>query len=335
MGGPSSLMLTRLKASGAPDPSFAGGNPVTLPFASGFLMRVQPDGSILVNGQPPRTTPLTPATLGVPDPQFLARYTPAGAPDPAFASGGVLNTGATYNPTELLPAPGGGILLVSTPAYGLAPGAGPTAGQLEVRFVSASGWLDPAGRRIDVPFGGGGSSFLTSIRPRPVGHGTQNAFTGTTLVPRVDGSYIVPGGVVVSQPTGEGEGLSIGRFAVAALTPSLVLDRTFGGPATKPCLSVSVIHQRARTAHERHGIRVSLKSSAVGLARVTIRHGDRAIAQSLLPVFKTKRQTLPVELTKYGNVYLRHHHDIRVSLTATGRDLLRSTATTRARARLR
>ena len=49
----------------------------------------------------------------------------------------------------------------------------------------------------------------------------------------------------------------------------------------------------------------------------------------------TTRRTLPVELTRYGNTYLRHHRNVRVSLTATTRDLLANTATTTARGRLR
>jgi uncharacterized delta-60 repeat protein len=337
-GGPTSLVLTRLTAAGAPDTTFAGGDPVTLPFASGFLMLARADGSVVVDGQPerPAVTPATLASLGTPSPQYLARYTPAGALDPSFGTAGMLDTGAAYAPSQLLPASGGAVLLVSTVAYGLEPGTGPTPGRIEARLVSANGTLDPAtSRSIEVPFGGGGSSFVVSVHPRSVGPIVQNSFTGATLVRRADGSYLVGGGVAVSQPTGEGTGYSIGRFAVAALTPSLQSDPAFGGPAKALHLSVSVIHQRARTAHDRHGIRVSLKSSAVGLARVTIRHGDRAIAQSLLPVFKTARQTLPVELTKYGNAYLRNHHGIRVSLSAVARDLLTDSATTSARARLR
>jgi len=73
----------------------------------------------------------------------------------------------------------------------------------------------------------------------------------------------------------------------------------------------------------------------VGLARVKITHRGRAIADSLLPVLKTTRHVLPVSLTRYGNAYLRTHRNLRVSITATGRDLLASTATTTARGRLR
>ncbi len=139
----------------------------------------------------------------------------------------------------------------------------------------------------------------------------------------------------VTQPTGEGTGFSIGRFAAAALTPSLDLDPSFGGSAAPLRLSVRLSRQRASTARIRHGIRVELQASGVGLARVKITRGGRAIAHSLLPVFKTSQSILPVELTRYGNAYLRRHRDVRVSITATARDLLTNTETTNARGRLR
>jgi hypothetical protein len=68
-----------------------------------------------------------------------------------------------------------------------------------------------------------------------------------------------------------------------------------------------------------------MQASAVGVARVKITQGGRAIAHSLLPVFKTLRGILPVELTRYGNAYLRRHRNVRVSITATARDLLTRT----------
>jgi hypothetical protein len=84
-----------------------------------------------------------------------------------------------------------------------------------------------------------------------------------------------------------------------------------------------------------HGIRVVVKASAVGPARAKILHGGRAVAHSLLPVFGTTSRTLPVELTAYGNAYLRRHRDVTLTVRASGRDLLTNTATTTARGRLR
>jgi hypothetical protein len=176
------------------------------------------------------------------------------------------------------------------------------------------------------------------MNPRAVGSVAQNSFLergDTTVVRRPNGSFLVAGGVHVSQPTGEGAGYSIGRFAAAALTSSLTPDTTFGGPATKPHLSVKLSLQRASTAHTRHGIRVQLKASQPGLTRVKITSRGRAIAYSLLPIFKTTSHTIPVELTSYGNTYLRTHRNVRVAITANGRDVLANPMKTSAVGRLR
>jgi len=327
--GKSTLLLARLKSSGAPDPTFAGGAPVAVPFASGFLLLVQDDGSIVLNGQ----LAGSPVPTTTPRRQLLARYTAAGAPDPAFGSGGFVDLGPQIEPTQLLAAAGRPVLVVGEKAVALAPGSFPEPGRLNIRLVASNGAIDQ-GRTVDLPFGGGGSSFLVSIRPRPVASLFQNGFVGNRLVRRADGSYLIPGGVSVSQPTGEGTGFSIGRFAAAALTPALTLDTAFGGPAAPLGLSIRVPRQRATTARSRHGIRVVLKSSAVGLAKVRITAGGRTIAHSLLPVFKTRAHTLPVELTRYGNTYLRRHRHVRVTVRANARDLVASTATATARGRL-
>jgi len=330
IGSRSVLLLTRRTASGAPDPTFAGGTPVAVPFASGFLMLVHDDGSIVLGGQPAGSI----LTITTPSRQMLARYTAAGAPDPAFGTGGFVDLGSASTLSQILPTAGRSVLAVGELA------AATPSGRLNVRLVSASGAIDPAlggpqRRNLDLPFGGGGSSFLVSVKPRPVATLFQNGFAGNRLVRRVDGSYLVAGGVAVSRPTGEGTGFSIGRFAAAAFTPALTPDTSFGGPPTPLGLSVRLSRQRARTAFNLHGIRVVLRSSAVGLADVKITHGGRAIAHSLLAVFKTAGHTLPVELTRYGNAYLRRHRNVRVAIRVNGRDLLTNTATATARGRLR
>ena len=332
LSGESTLLLARLTRDGSLDSSFGGGDVVSTPLSTGFLTLVLGDGSIVMAGQPQRELPVRPgADLSR---QLLVRYTPAGALDGSFGSGGVVDLGAADEPRQLLPAPGRALTVVATPAYRLLPGSFPRPGGLSVRTVGANGAIAPA-RAVGLPFGGGGSSFVVSIKPRPVPSIVQNSFGGTRLVQRPDGSYLVPGGVSVTQPTGEGSGYSIGRFAAAGLTPSLDLDPTFGGPAAPLSLSVRLSRQRASTAFKRHGIRIELRASAVGLMRVRIKAGRRTIAHSLLPVFTTARHVLPVELTKYGNVYLRRHRRVRVTISAAGRDLLTTTATATARGRLK
>jgi uncharacterized delta-60 repeat protein len=330
-GAHSRMLITRLTPAGLPDPAFAGGVPVTTQFSTGRTMLVQDDGSVVVSGQTENPSPTPTVALA---PHYLARYTPAGAIDPAFGIGGIVDLGKDSAPSQLLVSAGNAMLVVGAPAYGLAPGSGPTAGRLIARLVGPTGAIVQT-RTVDMPFGGGGSGFIGNVRPRPVTSIKQNTFSTETVVRRSDGSYIVPGGVHVSQPTGEGTGFSIGRFAAAALTPGFSLDTSFGGPATAPTLSLRLSKQRAHSAYTRHGIRVSLKSSAVGLARVRVKHGTRTIALALLPLFKTTRHTLQVGLTKYGNTYLRHHRNVRVTISATGRDLLTSTDSATARGRLR
>jgi hypothetical protein len=68
---------------------------------------------------------------------------------------------------------------------------------------------------------------------------------------------------------------------------------------------------------------------------VKISHGPRAIAHSLLPVFRTTAHTLPVELTSFGNTYLRRDRNVRVTVTTTARDLLGNSAKVYASGRLR
>ncbi len=327
LGTTSKLLLTRLTSSGAPDATFAGGTPVDVPLLPGFQMLALDDGSIVLHGNAPGSS-----TESISSPGRLVRYSASGAPDTAFGSGGYVDLGNEIHVTQLLPAAGHAVLVV-----------GGRGERVNVKLVTPGGTFDPSlggrqGHDLALPFGGGGSSFLVSQRPRPVQSIMQNSFTGrgdSRVIRRVDGSYLAAGGVHIRQPTGEGAGFSIGRFAAAAFTPSLALDTSFGGRATAPRLSVRLSLQRASTARTRHGIRIQLKGSATGLARVKIMHGGRAIALSLLPVFKTTRHTLPVELTSYGNAYLRHHRNLQVSITATGRDLLANTATTTARGLLR
>ena len=324
VGASSKMLLTRLTAAGAPDPSFAGGTPIDVPVDPGFLMLAQDDGAIVLDGRTPGSTTAT-SNLGH---SLLVRYAADGTRDSSFGSSGIVDLGTTVHPNQLLPISGRAVLVVGA--------SGP---HLNLKLVTVDGLFAPLlggaeGRDVDPAFGGGGSSFLVSVKPRPVASVAQNSFLDrgdTTVVRRADGSLLVAGGVRVSQPTGEGAGYSIGRFAAAALTPSLAVDPTFGGPAAKPKLSVKLSLQRASTARTRHGIRVQVKASQTGLTRVKITHDGRAIAYSLLPIFKTTSHTIPVELTSYGNTYLRNHRNVRVSITANGRDLLASPMKTSAR----
>jgi uncharacterized delta-60 repeat protein len=339
----SNVVVARLTAGGVQDPAFNGGRTIELPFDTGGPMLVQDDGSLIVNGELRPVDPTAGLTgevtaeMFAPSRQRLVRITPAGALDRSFGRGGVVDLGVDVTPQQLLPAGGRALLVSGTPTVTFVPWSPPVNGRIVVRRLAADGTADPAfgglaGRTIDLPFGGGGSSYP---RPRSLPSLAQNSFTGNLLVPRPDGSYVVAGGVGVHQPTGHDGELSIGRFALAALTPAFTLDTSFGAPATPLRLGIRLVGQRARTARGAHGIRVVVSSSAVGLARVKVLHDGRAIARSVLPVFKTTSHSLPVALTRYGDSYLARHRNVPVTVKATGRDLLTTTTTATVHGRLR
>jgi uncharacterized delta-60 repeat protein len=333
-----SLVLTRLTAGGTPDPTFNGGAPVTVPLYSGFPMLLQANGSVVLAGE----TRGQPFPGYVPGQRKLIRYLPDGTLDRGFGTQGTLDLGTNIDVQQLLPQPGREVLVVATPAASLIPPPDRAAppGRFQIARLAADGHVDTGlggafGVTLDLPFGGGGSSFLVSVKPRRLPPLAQSSFAGRTLLARPDGSYLVPGAVGVRQPTGEGTGRSISRFAVAALTPALKLDPAFGGPAAPLGQAPRLIRQRARTAAARHGVRLSIATSAPGLARVRIKSHRHVIAQSVVPLFTTGRQTLPVELTRRGNRELRHARRVRVTIEVTARDLLATTSRATARGVLR
>jgi len=315
-------VLTRLLASGAVDPTFNAGNVVAVPGGGDSAMLANADGTVLVDAS-----------------TAVVRYTTTGLPDPSFGVGGTAPiTGfpipvspfpllpAQVQPTGMLPAAGDSAVLFNVGSQGVVQGERLTpSGAVDPTFGG------PTAKQITLGFGGGGSGFIVSVRPRPLPPLAQNtADLRGTLVERADGSFLALNGVSVTTPTGEGTGRSIFDFAVAGLTPAFAPDPSFGGPATALRAKLRVIRQRAATAHTRHGILVELTVSQPGLARVVIKAHGRVVAQNLLPVFAAGGAILPVELTSYGNQLLRGHPPIKVAATATGRDLLTNTATARA-----
>jgi uncharacterized delta-60 repeat protein len=299
--------LTRLTPMGLSELDFNGGTPAELPPGSGaFAMLVYPDGSTVIGGS-----------------SALFAYTSVGAPDPSFGNGGEARVGTLPFPLQLLPAAGGAVIALGPSAS--------SPSSLEALRVTPGGELDPSlggpgGVVFRPAFGGGGSSVLTSVRPRPLEPLAQNSFTPGSVAIRADGSYLEVGGVTVSQPTGEGEGRSIFDFAAAALTPSFTPATGFGGPVKPLTLKLAVVSQTAASAESGHGIRVRIDASAPGLARVSIKAHGRVIARSLLPVFGSGPRTLPVELTAYGASLLHTHAGVRVTAAAGARGLLAASA---------
>ena len=239
-------VLTRLTATGAPDLSFARGVPLKVPLSYSQLMVARGNGSVLLEGQAVGRKGSDGHVA-----QALVRYTAAGALDPSYGEGGVAYVGDDVSPAGLLPVAGGGAILsglLYTPA---ADGTIPQPGHLEIRRVSARGRVTLR-RSLALGFGGGSASKRDSRR-----NFLQNSFGGAQLVPRPDGTFLIPGGVGLSRADGNGEEVSISRFAAAVLTPSLRLDRSFGGPARRLRVSVGLPRQDGAAAMRRERSRSS------------------------------------------------------------------------------
>ncbi len=293
--------LVGLTANGAPDPSFHGGVPLTVP--RGYRMLLHADGAIDVAG----------------DGQ-LARYTSQGSPDPGFGSGGAVAFGGFnpgYGPPAMIAAPDGGTLLYSQTSF---EPTFPGSPRLHVLRITPSGGLGAA-VGLGPAFGGGQSS----PRSRTTGSIKQNSFRGT-LVARPNGSYLAVGGLSVVHYTGEGAGRSAGFVAVAGYSPLLMPDRAFGGRARATVARVSVARQRARSDVHLRRVLVRVKTSGPGLLLLRVRDGRRRIlAQQVAPVYAAGRTTVRIPLTATGRRILRRGalrvlvgHDFRDVLT--GRD---------------
>jgi len=304
--------LARLLPSGALDPSFNGGAPTMLPAGAGLEMLASPDGKVVVglNGA-------------------LLRYNAVGLPDPTFGSGGVAPIVASGQSYQLLPALGDdGAVVVSQS----------NRGEVQAQQIAADG---TATSPVSVSIGFGGGEFSTldgsggGRRPLSLPPLEQDTFQHGFVVRRSDASFLIVGGVALRPSSGAGAGGSGFDFAAAALTPSLALDTSFGGAATPLHAALRVPTQRAATARSRHSIRVKLDLSAPGLCFVVITAHNQIVAQALLPAFAAGPATLPVELTPYGDQWLRHHRHVTLSVGAQARDLLTNTATVTAAGALR
>jgi uncharacterized delta-60 repeat protein len=314
--------LARLTAAGAPDAGFNGGVPVAPPGAaySWFSLRGRPDGGVDTLG-------------GARGFARLVRYTPGGRVDPAFGAGGVVTVKAWDGRVELLAAADGGDIVAAPPSND--PALGPPA--LRATRITAAGIVAGA-RDVPIPFGGGRASTFAAHRDPLVASLGQSGFVAGRPFARTDGSVVLPGAIGVVQYTGEGVGEEIDQAAVAAVTPSFLLDRSFGGPAWAATFSVRVARQRAASATRADvlGVAVSARASGPGLCLLRVRAGGRLIARSTAPVFSAGRQRLSALLTIAGRRYLRgHRHHVPVTVTAAFRDLVGASAQASAAGTLR
>lgn len=311
-GNPVTLM-TRLTATGAPDPAFASGKPVTLPFSSGSALALAADGSITVEG----------SDQNAPNYPLFAHYTAGGRLDSAYGSQGVLDYGSQLDVSELLPRSGGGVLAVgSAPAKG----GRSTPTLLE---LSAAGAALRAPQRLAPGFGGGDASASSTGAAATVPSLEQNGFVLSQLLPRPDGTYVAVGTVTLRKPAGGTRATLTSRLALAALSSSLRTLASFGARAARLRISARLEAQRASTALSRAHVSVAVSLSAAGLALVSIRSGTTLIAQTLVAAFHSGAQLAQVPLARGASSFLKGRTHVPVTITVQGRDLLATTATVR------
>lgn len=294
--------VARLLPDGSADPSFAGGGLATVPSSFALNFSLGDDESVTALG-----------------PRAVSRLRPDGSIDAGFGAGGTVRLDASF--ARLLGV-GGGQVLVYRPHVQAQPAGEP---------AMVIDRLDAAGRRstaeVHLAFGGGVASFYRALRFMPAL--AQNAFRAAALLPRPGGGYLAAGGLTIQQYSGEGEGWSTARFAAAALTPELRLDRGYGARTARVKTSVRVVRQHARAARRLRGIAIRIAASAPGLARVDVRdRRGRSLARGVEPLYAAGKGIVRVPLTRAGRRALRHG-SVRVRVSSRFRSVLAAEATAR------
>lgn len=301
--------LTRLLPSGAADPSFHAAAPVALPVPFAFSLAGHPDGFTDVRG-----------------PDRVLRVDPDGALDPAFGAG--VEVGPSFL-GGLLALPGRSVLAYDAAGFDARPAS---VGDLRLTKILADGRIEATPRLVAFGFGGGlARSRLAFGPPSPLPALAQTSFRASEVVLRPDRSVLAVGGVGVVRYTGEGSGVSTGRFAVGALTPDLAIDTRFGGPVHRERVRVRPTEERRRSV-QRHGrlvLRVRYSGTAA-LAHIRIRARGRVIAEELEPLFAPGTSTVKVPLTRALPAGRP-----RVTITTTVRSLLADVVTQTVRVTLR
>ncbi len=300
--------LTRLTATGQPDPAFHAGAPVDLPaLPFWFHLRAHDDGRLDALGS------------GGGGATQLRRYAPTGEADDGFGDHGVVLLPASATGIDALaPGPGGGAIVTGPTT--LNPGTDLPG--LRVSRIAPGGAVTGTGV-VPIPFGGGYATRFAARSAPAVGPLRQGSFRAGTPVARSDGTLVVPGSVAVIQSTGEGAGVQSDQGAAAALTTGFALDPSFGGPRRPARVRLRVPRQRARSAtgRRRMSVLVTATTSGPGLCLVRVKAGRQVVARSLAPAFRRGRQRLRALLTIPGRRRLRHAH---TAARSRHRDLSRS-----------
>jgi uncharacterized delta-60 repeat protein len=309
--------LVELTAAGSPNPTFAAGGRLALAGTARQILPLAGDGVlVLVPGH------------------GLTRYSPFGALDTTYGSAGNTNVPTVGNSFDapdapssatLLPTPDGGTLVV-----GLEQGTTPAA---VVERLTVNGRYDPsvgpAVQSTALPFGGGTllEGGTVSLNQDPFADPPPFA-----AAVRSDGSLLLASDVHLVDVPGPGaiDSSFVTQWALAALTPTVSLDTTFGG-ASALHVKLSLPRQRAigssatACSPSARCILLTLTPSAPGLAVARIKARGKFIAQAGLPLFTTAKVTWPIPLTAAGRRVLKAGHRLRVTVLVSVKDLAGNT----------
>jgi len=298
--------LMKLTPTGAPDPSFAGGAPVSVG-AEIYALMVDADG---------RTVALAKVSTGLFGYELL-RFTSQGAPDPAWGTAGATDLTALEVVTGwLFPTEQGGALLVGFSRL-LTLGAPPASdgSTLIARFT--------AGGALDSTLGGATGLLLDN--------------SGGTFgwIERADGSFVGRSAVSIAGNHPDAPVIN-GALLTALDATSYTPDASFGAPSS---LRVSI---RVKTLNAR-GIVVSAHASGAaagtmrvtGAGRVFVGHAPADFLCSTGSCTPETAQTtilLNPVFNKANRKYLQRHPHQRLAIKLTVTDLAGNTATATASA---
>src|SRR3954447_14113521 len=204
-------LLARLTPSGALDPGFHGGTPLTVSdsaFTTLVLARADGTADVLASSQGSSS---------------IQRYSRSGDPAGTFPVDG----GAT--PPTIAAAPDGTEIVTAVESQ--QPESGPTA--LHVTRVNPDGSVSQRARVV-IAFGGGFASIFARIRPVRATPLDQTGYRAGTPIVRPDGSLLIPGGVGVILPTGEGAGVMHRRRPPRCCGPTCNSTRRSAAPRRPP-----------------------------------------------------------------------------------------------------
>jgi hypothetical protein len=184
-------------------------------------------------------------------------------------------------------------------------------------------------------FGGGVGYLFLAAKYRPLPPFRRGSFVLARIFERPDHSLFVVGGVGVSARAPDGTRVRASRFAVAALTSDLEPDLRFGGPPSPPRLRVRLLSRTITVSARLKRILVSVTASVPSLVLIRARVGRIVIADAVEPVLQVGRVTARLRLTPAGEHLMRRPKPLRVTVTATVRNLLAQDTRRRASGRMR